>query len=892
MLASSWGDPVLGIDIHWEMVPTPAPVPTPIPNPFTGVIFDPMGLAMGLALSNAIGAVVGAPFQGPVVYWGAIPATNTGTEAKHIPGHILIPPGVSWAPVPKTPKPVIHPGETPSPPKPVIPDNDAVCITGSKTVSVMGSNAVRIGDLLLSCSEPIRLPSSVVIAVPKGAPILIGGPMSLDLMAAALASLRTRFIGDSIQALLSRMKPSRLRTILQRGACLLTGHPVDVASGKLVTSVVEAELPGPLPLKIERSYLSSNASRKGALGNGWSLSLEQAVWEERGKVVLLDEEGREIELDTFDLPEHRMRAGDSLYHAIDGLTFHKRENGAWHVTDGSGVRREFAPIVRGGRAVLRRITSACENHEITFAYDTRGRLEWVRDSAGRLIGLEHDDRDRIVTLKLPLSRENGWYAHRRYEYDAQGDLVRAIDSQKHAWSYEYVTHLMVRETDRNGLSFYFEWDGLGEDAWCTRTWGDGGIHDHVLNYDKKNRVTFVTDSLGHTKRYFMNAAGVVVKIIDEVGGEATYEIEPRTLTRTLEVDELGQRTVYERDTRGNILRRIAPDGSTTTFTYHARFDVPLSTIEPSGAEWRFEYDSAGRVVGQRSPRGHWTRFEYEGGLLQRALAQGGDVTYYEHDAQKNIARVRTTTGSPSDPSRPSFVHSSAEMRLEFDRLGRPIKLVTPSGGVRRTSYDAEGRVVRIDEPHGVTRTFAHDPHGNVIRASDGARSVAYTYTGYHKLHEAHEAGTTVRFHYDTEDQLRAVENQAGERYEIELDARGYQIAERAFDGGRTRYILDALGRVIERIRPSGRASKYTYDAMSRVLELTQSDGGFERYRYSAGGLCVEAANEASEVRFEHDAHGRVVRETMRTPDGIETWVASTYDAEGKRVRLEEGQLRS
>jgi len=93
MLASSFFDPMLGIDIHWELVPMPAPTPTPIPNPFTGIVQDFTGLAAGIAISNAIGAVMGASFKGPVLYWGAIPATNTGTEGIHIPGHILIPPG-------------------------------------------------------------------------------------------------------------------------------------------------------------------------------------------------------------------------------------------------------------------------------------------------------------------------------------------------------------------------------------------------------------------------------------------------------------------------------------------------------------------------------------------------------------------------------------------------------------------------------------------------------------------------------------------------------------------------------------------------------------------------------------------------------------------------------
>ena len=324
MIASSWGDPVIGIDVHFEFVPMPAPVPTPIPNPFTGIIFDPKGLVMGLAISNAINLVMGAPFAGPVFYWGGIPATNTGTEAQHVPGHILIPPGTAWAPFPKTPKPVIHPGETPEPPNPVKPEDDAVCVFGSKTVTVMGSNAVRLLDILLSCSEPVRLPSSVVLAVPKGPPILIGGPPSLDIMAAVTASLRTRFMSDSLHALVSHMRPSRFRNFLNRVVCFFTGHPVDVATGKVMTDCVDAELPGPLPLRIERVYSSAFASRDGPLGHGWSLSLDQAVWEERGRVVLLEDDGRELEFDTFGFPGHRMGVGDELWHPL-----HRRLRSHW-----------------------------------------------------------------------------------------------------------------------------------------------------------------------------------------------------------------------------------------------------------------------------------------------------------------------------------------------------------------------------------------------------------------------------------------------------------------------------------------------------------------------------------------------------------------------------------
>jgi hypothetical protein len=59
---------VMGVDIHFEMVPTPAgPIPTPFPNPFIGVVYDPIGMTIGLAIGAGISAAFGGPITGPVL---------------------------------------------------------------------------------------------------------------------------------------------------------------------------------------------------------------------------------------------------------------------------------------------------------------------------------------------------------------------------------------------------------------------------------------------------------------------------------------------------------------------------------------------------------------------------------------------------------------------------------------------------------------------------------------------------------------------------------------------------------------------------------------------------------------------------------------------------------
>ena len=847
MLASSFGDPVIGVDVHFELVPTPAPTPTPLPNPFTGVVFDPVGLAAGLVLGAAVSAVLGAPILGPVVYWGAIPATNTGTEAKHIPGHIIIPPGTGWAPFPKTPKPVIHPGETPEPPNPVKPEDDAIIVFGSKTVTVMGSNAVRLGDIALSCSEPLRLPSSVVLAVPKGAPILIGGPPSLDILAAVLASLRTRFVSDSLHALISRLRPSRMRNLLHRGVCFLTGHPVDVASGRVLTDSWDATLWGPSPLRVERAYSSAFANRASPIGYGWSLSLDQWVDVERGCAVLHAEDGREIVFDTFDFPRHELPVGRDVTQPIDGLTLRRLANGCFTVTHDRGTVRTFAPLPSAprGKAMLRSIVAPGGYDRYEFEYDESGRLASVRGSTGRSLILRYDSRGRLVALLQDAPSGDGFDVQRRYAYDDRGDLVSVTDSMGRRWQYQYEGHLLVRETDRNDLSFYFLYDGLGADAHCVRTWGDDGVFDHVIAYDKGKKVTFVTDSCGNTTQYHCNVAGLVVKVVDPLGGERQYEYDPVTLTRLVEVEpELGA-TRYERDAAGRLLAIEKPDGARAQMRYDAAGHI-AEMIDPLGGRWCFEHEASGHRRTMIDPLGHCYRYQWAQGRLQAAIAPDGAREAFTYDTNGNRTEIHR--------------QGRVQTRLEYDRRGRTIAVHDATGTVRRFLWDGEDRLRHVVEGSGNRREYAYDGEGAPVEYRDLDHHVVFARDALGRLLAREEGGTKLQFAYDTEGRRTKIVNEAGFEHRFEYDECGRLAAQTTYDGRVTQYMRRSDGRVVTVMHPDGGTTALSYDAAGRTTRAEHSEGAFEEFAYGPDGSMLEANCPDAKVRFERDALGRIRRE--------------------------------
>ncbi|MFN8075929.1 MAG: PAAR domain-containing protein [Kineosporiaceae bacterium] len=108
--AARANDPVVGIDLHIELVPSPGgPVPTPTPSPFSGTITS--GTEASVTIDGQPAAVVGSA------------ATNN-------PAHQFV-----------------------AGPYQVPPLNRGTVAAGSATVLIGGKPAARVGDLVTTCTD-------------------------------------------------------------------------------------------------------------------------------------------------------------------------------------------------------------------------------------------------------------------------------------------------------------------------------------------------------------------------------------------------------------------------------------------------------------------------------------------------------------------------------------------------------------------------------------------------------------------------------------------------------------------------------------------------------------------------------------------------------------------
>jgi RHS repeat-associated protein len=843
LVAGKWFDPVIGIDIH--LILTPAGVTVPVPHPFIGFVFDPAGLAVGMAIGAAISGLFGGPFKGPVFING-MPAANTGTEVKGMPVHIPI--GGTF----------VNP-----------PSNEGTIITGSKTVDIMGSSAARLTSLVMTCNDPVNLPTSVVMAIPMGPPVLIGGPTGVDLLAALLAGIRTKWVSDKLHGLL-KAKPGSWRSKI---ICFFTGHPVDVATGRVLTDHTDLALPGLIPLKFERNYYSAS-TYDGPLGHGWHHSFDQQITVSGAAAILRSEDGREIEFDGVD-------EGAPVYEPIERLEL-RREGRDFLVSGQDGRTLRFGPR-RGDNTFPLASIEDPNGNKILLKYEGRDLVAIV-DSVGRVLGLSHDRLGRLVSLEVPAPDGPGRLTAARFEYDAAGDLVAAYDALGHADRYAYSHHRLVRETDRNGLSFYFEYDADGPDGWCVHTWGDGGIYDHKIFYQKQAHITVVEDSLGAKTTYICNDAGLVTAIIDPAGGRRAFEWD-ECCRKVAETDANGHTTRFEYDSRGRQTAVVDALGRRRETRYDA-VGNSVSWTDEAGSVWRHEHDGRRNVVALLDPEGK--RWEYQvdrRGLPVVATDPGGKQFRLTWDDRANLCRV--------------VDRASAEVVLEHDALGRLIRRRDALGARTTLTWDSCGRPTGSSDEVGVARRYRYDPGGNILEAWDragGLRRYRYGPRGLLASVEVPSGGGT-HYRYDRESRLVAVEDAQGRAWTFERDALGRVITERTFEGRLISHQRDPAGHVLATTIARGRRIRFGRDPVGRLVSRTFGDGTSEQFEYNSRGFLVKAENPAAEVVFEYDALGRKLSEsingqtTRRAYDALGHLISRTspygrtlrmsYDAQGR-----------
>jgi RHS repeat-associated protein len=840
-------------------------------------------------LGDRVGSSVGKGGGGPVLINGLLRAT-AGTHAYHAPG-LHFPFGAGFAGMDASG-----------------PSSDAESFMGSRTVLANGDPLSFMALPALSCwcagLEPMdhngahtrraypSLPTATMLPLPATRPVLVGGVPVVNLTAASLGLLRA-FRGSALSKKLFAKFPSGFIKCQ-----MFDAEPVNSVTGEVVVQQRDFEIAGRLPLVWERHY-ASHEMVAGAVGYGWQspadIRLELARDGERfGAAARFPDHST-----TFDaLPDdggwknrvYDWQHGHALYMTRGALVLRTRA-GIEYVFTPADHWRQHVPQLEDGRLVLPVVRIADLNGNawrFDRADEGEGRgagdaLRLVETARGKPTGREvrcgvGNVAHCIGSMSLHDGRQGVVYPLVRYEQDETADLIAVFDALGEPYRFEYAgSHLMVRHTDRNGLSFHYEHGCDSDNVWrVEHAWGDGGLYDYRFIYDRAHLETRFTDSLGHTTILQYNGEQSPVARIDGTGAVRSYRYDRQGRT-SAEVDPAGQVTTWTWDAYGNLLEHALPDRSVVRIDYDDAHR-PTRIVDAEGGCWQQQWDVHGNLLRQITPMGIATSFGYnQYGHVIAVIDAERQMTRLRYDSFGYLTDITDALGGVT--------------RYEHDARGNLLQMVDANGDATRYAYDAKGRLTDCLLPGELTVQYEYDAADNLICYRDEAGQVTrFGYFGQGCLARRVEAdGSVVQYHYDTEERLVGVSNALGQTWRLQRDAAGRLVGETDYYGQTQRYSYDAAGHLTRTIDPLGGVLNVRCDVLGRATGRESKQGDLERFAYNRRGQLTEASNRACTVRREYDADGRIVRETQQQAH-LHGTLEYEYDAAG-RLRSQRRRLQ-
>jgi RHS repeat-associated protein len=663
--------------------------------------------------------------------------------------------------------------------------------------------------------------------------------------------------------------------------CGTASHPVDVGTGRAFTHpIVDFELPGPLPLRFERSASSQAAGIDTGLGPSWSHTLGWQIEERRTKLRIWNNFGVYVDFPLLEVGQKHLGKWGWVV---------AREHWGYMVDKDDGCWRMFsAKRPRTNVWLLTAIEDRNRNRiELTYA-DEGARLLEVKDSAGRIIKVKTDDVGHILTFSVLNAVSQGqWVTLVEYTYDDKRRLVRAKDPDGFSSKYAYdADGRFTLDQAKDGLAFHFFYDSLGR---CIESYGDypdrGGVdpslvdvpktlHDggplrgiHHCRFEYIDGVTFVHDST-QTRTFYPNKHGLLDK--REEGGAVTRSVYRDDGHRMGVEDPCGGIVAYERDPRGRITKVTDQLGRVTTIERDSH-GLPIRIVDAAGGETTLERDGAGNLVLLRDALGGITAYKRDSrGLATEVMEPTGGVTRAAYDAHGNRSSVTQADGGV--------------WQYTHDGLGRRLATKDPLGAVTAYSYSPRGDLTSLrDAVGGVTR-YAYDGEHHLTQITSPQQFVSrLDWGGYHKLVQRTDANShIVRLGYNVEGELTHVWNERKELHRLHYDSAGRFVGEDTFDGRHLRYRNDACARPVRVVDERRQQTELEYDLAGQLVGRKGHTGAEDAFTYSHLGDLVAAMSSSAEVTFERDAIGRIVREEQHVGDETHT-VDVRYDPAGQRI---------
>ena len=351
--------------------------------------------------------------------------------------------------------------------------------------------------------------------------------------------------------------------------------------------------------------------------------------------------------------------------------------------------------------VSRLINATNQAGTVTFAYDSRNRIETTTDVFGRLIEYGYDRTATLNQKRLKL--DGALYA--TYKFDDANrltDIIAAADNATISFGYDNADRLTSRSYP-NGVQTTYTYDGMSR-------------LDRLMS-TKPTVILFI-------RRHYYNAANQISRTVESQMSQQFFGYD--------NADRLTSVTNYSGV--GNESYGFDAAGNRTSSHRSASYSYQLFNQLTATDNAAFSYDANGNLSGKTDSNGNWSySWDYENRLTTASEQTAASVFSYKYDA---LGR-RINQSSNSSLNGTAYTYDGADVLLD-DASGAQTKYINGAGIDNKLRQTANGQtsyflsdhlgstVSLVDSTGTVTSSTRYDAFGNATNANFASR---YQFTG-------------------------------------------------------------------------------------------------------------------------------------------------------------------
>ncbi|MBI5041168.1 MAG: hypothetical protein HZB57_08220 [Gammaproteobacteria bacterium] len=378
-------------------------------------------------------------------------------------------------------------------------------------------------------------------------------------------------------------------------------------------------------------------------------NITNLVYDDRGRVTQITNAlGEET---------HYTYTGDNLTQVEVGRT----------AADGEGQVTQLAYTPQGWlQSVQRKQDDGGWLTDVTYSYDSRGKVLTSTDAQNRITRYSYDALGRLTSITDPKTKTTS------YAYDALGNRTQVTDAKNAVTRYSYDALSRLVQTEQLGITpspvTTMAYDAVGNLIRVT----DAENKTTTYTYDSLSNNTAVTQSLGQT----------VTHVYDSLN-RVDYSLNAR-----------GQKIDYG----------YRPWGGMNSVAYY-----PTATSTTADRQIAYVYTYTGNVnSAQDNLTGFYKTWTYDAlNRIEQEIQYGFSTTsvYLSHEYDRFGNRAALYMGKNGvEQFRHTYTHN------KLNRLTQAT-LISPTAYT--FDYYASGELENLHHPNGLTTHYAYEPNGPV-----------------------------------------------------------------------------------------------------------------------------------------------------------------------------------